>query len=94
MDIDRNSIKFREVTALDKQDVLSLRDSAEAFMDSLPALFDYYASIPNAYLAGVFYDENLAGFLVGHIGNYICFCRFFYHFIMFTRKMLQHIPYN
>ena len=35
--------------------------------DSLPGYFDYYASIPNAHPAGLFYEEKLAGFSVGHL---------------------------
>ena len=71
-----NRVKIREVTALDKHNVLSMRDSADVILDTLPALYDYYSSIPNAYIAGVFYDENLAGALVGHIGRYIRFVDF------------------
>ena len=65
-----NGVKIREVTALDKENVLSIRDSAKPCLDTLPALFDYYFAIPNAYLAGVFHEEKLVGFMVGHIGMF------------------------
>ena len=76
MNTDVNGVNIRMVTALDKENILSIRDNAEAFPDTLPALFDYYSAIPNAYLAGVFYEEKLAGFIVGHIGTCIRFCPF------------------
>ena len=60
-------ITIRRLTASDKEDVLALRENTEPGPDSLPAYFDYYSSIPNAYPAGIFYKEKLAGFLVGHI---------------------------
>ena len=60
-------IRIRRMTTSDKENVLAMRDNTKPGPDSLPAYFDHYASIPNAYPAGLFYDEKLAGFSVGHI---------------------------
>ena len=62
-----DKITIRRVTSSDKESVLAMRDNTTPGPDSLPAYFDYYATIPNAYPAALFYDGNLAAFLVGHV---------------------------